>query len=53
MDTTQDTRELTEEQCFYCLDSGYHFIGSIDEDGDEVVETYRCRRCRPTLETER
>jgi hypothetical protein len=32
--------------CFYCLGSGYHFIGSIDEEGKEIVETYPCRHCQ-------
>jgi len=33
------------EECFYCLGSGYHFIGSIDADGEEVTEAYACRQC--------
>jgi hypothetical protein len=33
------------EVCFYCLGSGYHFIGSIDEEGEEIIEAYACRKC--------
>jgi hypothetical protein len=43
----EDKDEVT---CFYCLGGGYHFIGSIDEDGEEIVETLRCRRCDGTGE---
>jgi hypothetical protein len=38
-------RGRAEEECFYCLGSGYHFIGSIDGEGEEVVEGVPCRRC--------
>lgn len=30
--------------CFHCL-GGYVFIGSVDHDGDEIIESVRCRRC--------
>ena len=30
--------------CYFCLD-GWVFIGSIDHDGEEVIESYRCRKC--------
>ena len=30
--------------CYFCLD-GWMFIGSIDHDGEEVIESRRCRRC--------
>ena len=33
-----------ERTCFYCL-SGWVFLGSLDHDGEEVVEAIRCRRC--------
>jgi hypothetical protein len=33
--------------CFYCLE-GWVFLGSLDHDGEEVVEAMRCRRCRGT-----
>jgi hypothetical protein len=34
-----------KEECFYCLGSGFHFMGSIDADGEETIETVPCRRC--------
>jgi hypothetical protein len=37
----------SERDCFYCL-SGWLFLGSIDHDGEEVVESIRCRRCGGT-----
>jgi hypothetical protein len=33
--------------CFYCLE-GWVFLGSIGHDGEEVVESIRCRRCKGT-----
>ena len=33
--------------CIFCLD-GYVFLGSIGHDGEEVIETVRCRRCDGT-----
>jgi hypothetical protein len=30
--------------CFYCLE-GWVFLGSLDYDGEEIVEAIRCRRC--------
>jgi hypothetical protein len=45
----EDDHEGGEEQksCFYCL-SGWVFLGSLDHDGEEVVEAIRCRRCKGT-----
>jgi hypothetical protein len=39
--------EDSEEQksCFYCLE-GWVFLGSLDHDGEEVIEAIRCRRCK-------
>jgi hypothetical protein len=37
--------EIEAQECFYCLGSGYHFIGSIDEEGEEIIEAYACKRC--------
>ena len=37
--------QAEREECFYCLGSGYHFLGSIDAEGEEVVEAVACRRC--------
>jgi len=42
-DDTQDK----ERECFYCL-SGWVFLGSIDHDGEEVFDAFRCRRCSGT-----
>ena len=44
--------ELSEElapkrSCFYCLE-GWVFLGSVGHDGEEVVEAFRCRRCKGT-----
>jgi hypothetical protein len=41
--------EASEERrsCFYCL-SGWVFLGSLDHDGEEVVESIRCKRCGGT-----
>jgi hypothetical protein len=38
--------EGSEERrsCFYCLD-GWVFLGSIGHDGEEIVESMRCKRC--------
>ncbi len=33
--------------CFYCLE-GWVFLGSLDQDGEEIVEALRCRRCKGT-----
>jgi hypothetical protein len=45
--TDQEHEGSREEQrrCFYCLE-GWVFLGSLDHDGEEVVEAIRCRRCR-------
>jgi hypothetical protein len=46
--STVDTARIHDherEECFYCLGSGYVFIGSIDEEGEEIIEAYACRRC--------
>ena len=42
--------EQNDEQstsCFYCLE-GWVFLGSLDHDGQEIVEAIRCRRCGGT-----
>ena len=33
--------------CFYCLE-GWVFLGSLSHDGEEMVETIRCRCCGGT-----
>ncbi len=35
---------LEERECFFCLE-GWVFLGSLDHDGQEIVESIRCRRC--------
>jgi hypothetical protein len=39
-----------ERDCFYCL-SGWVFLGSLDHDGEEVVESICCRKCGGTGRT--
>jgi hypothetical protein len=34
-------------RCFYCLE-GWIFLGSLDHDGEEVIDIVRCRRCGGT-----
>jgi hypothetical protein len=43
---TDQEQESSEERrsCFYCL-SGWVFLGSLDHDGEEIVEAIRCKRC--------
>jgi hypothetical protein len=42
---TDEKRQGTEERtCFYCLE-GWVFLGSLDHDGEEIVEAIRCRKC--------
>ena len=31
--------------CYFCLE-GWIFIGSIGHDGEEVIESIRCRKCK-------
>jgi hypothetical protein len=42
--SAQDQRSYRERDCFYCL-SGWVFLGSLDHDGEEIVEAIRCKRC--------
>jgi hypothetical protein len=42
-----DQRSYRERDCFYCL-GGWVFLGSLDYDGGEVIESVRCRRCGGT-----
>jgi hypothetical protein len=43
----QDDAQDKEPECFYCL-SGWVFMGSLDHDGGEVFDAFRCRRCGGT-----
>ena len=40
----RDLEGTEEPTCFYCLE-GWVFLGSLDHDGEEMVEAIRCRRC--------
>ena len=45
-----EAEEQGQEQCrpcFFCLE-GWVFLGSLDRDGEEVVEAIRCRQCKGT-----
>jgi hypothetical protein len=43
--TNQEHQGSEEHKsCFYCLE-GRVFLGSLDHDGEEIVEIVRCRRC--------
>jgi len=46
---TDQELEGSEERrsCFYCLE-GWVFLGSLDHDGEGIVEAIRCRRCKGT-----
>jgi len=46
---TDEEQYGSEERrsCFYCL-SGWVFLGSLDHDGEEIVEAIRCKRCGGT-----
>ena len=48
---TYEEREGSEERrsCLYCL-SGWVFLGSLDHDGEEIIDAIRCRRCDGTAE---
>jgi hypothetical protein len=41
-----------ERNCFYCLE-GWVFLGSLDHEGEEMVEAIRCRRCKGTARISR
>ena len=45
--TDQEHEDSEDRNCFYCL-SGWVFLGSLDHDGEEIVESIRCRRCNST-----
>jgi hypothetical protein len=51
---TDQEQESSEERrsCFYCL-SGWVFLGSLDHDGEEIVEAIRCKRCGGSNEMHR
>jgi hypothetical protein len=46
-DQYTDERLRGEHSCMFCL-SGWVFIGSITNDGEEAFETIRCRKCGGT-----
>jgi hypothetical protein len=43
----QEHEGREDRSCFYCLE-GWVFLGSLDHDGEEVIEAVRCRRCKGT-----
>lgn len=45
-ESTASERSRSKE-CFYCLGSGYQFIGHADESDQEQVTAYPCLRCNP------
>ncbi len=47
--TDHEEHQDSEERgtCCYCLE-GWVFLGSLDHDGEEVIESVRCRRCGGT-----
>ena len=45
--TDQEHKDHEERNCFYCLE-GWVFLGSLDHDGEEIVEAIRCKRCDGT-----
>jgi hypothetical protein len=47
---SSDRESSGERNCFYCLE-GWVFLGSLDHDGEEVVESIRCRKCDGTSRT--
>jgi hypothetical protein len=51
--TDQEHKGREERRsCFYCLE-GSVFLGSLDHDGEEIVEAIRCRRCKGTSQITR
>ncbi len=50
--TDQEHEGHEERNCYYCLE-GWVFLGSLDHDGEEVVEAIRCRRCKGTARINR
>ena len=42
-----DQESSAERNCFYCLE-GWVFLGSLNHDGGEVIDTIRCRLCGGT-----
>ncbi len=50
--TDQEYKGGEERICFYCLE-GWVFLGSLDHDGEEMVEAIRCRRCKGTARIHR
>jgi hypothetical protein len=44
-----DTKETPG--CALCMSSGFVFFG-VEEDGEEVIEAVRCRRCSSSSDVE-
>ena len=46
--TDQEHKGKEERRsCIYCLE-GWVFLGSLDHDGEEVIDIVRCRKCGGT-----
>jgi len=45
--SVDQNQEQERSGCLYCLE-GWVFLGSIGYDGEEVIESIRCRRCDGT-----
>jgi len=45
--TNQEHEGSEERNCVYCL-SGWVFLGSLDHDGEEVIDSVRSRKCGGT-----
>jgi hypothetical protein len=50
--TDQEHEGREERKRFYCLE-GWVFLGSLDHDGEEIVEAIRCRLCKGTSQITR
>ena len=46
--TNQEHEDSEECNRFYCLE-GWVFLGSLGHDGEEVIESIRCRRCKAQI----
>lgn len=56
LDSSRDARhehdERNERPCYFCLE-GWVFLGSVGHDGDEIIESIKCRKCKGTGVLER
>ncbi len=45
--TDQELEGNEERNCFYCLE-GWVFLGSLDYDGEDAIDSVHCRQCDGT-----